>query len=983
MTKVRKRIGHLRDLTSLSSLAYLLLGIHLLSLAVTAWFFHQMEINANWLNVFLIPNILAALLFPRSVYLALQALLTVTIIGSLWAVGAYDAFPEAIIMSASGFILAEGVHRINVYRQRYQREHLEHERIFRGVVEQATDGIFLVDKEGYLTVWNRELERITGIAASEVLNTCIWEADFARQFAAHASEKALQTIRTQIEAYQRRMGSQPPALRSERRSGDGDAAPETQTSIEINSVATSQEPRSWQIILFPLYLSQGTLVGGIVKDITKEQRVQAEQQMHTRFLELLSDITIAALGAPDLQKMLQMLADRLAELLKADGCYVTLWDAEKQRNLPAAAAFEEWRDVYPTLEPDPDEVTLTASVLKAERPLVIENVHASSLVSNKIARMFPERSIMAFPLIADGQKFGAVLIAHRERHQFTEEEVQRGEQAVRQISLALAKTRLLEAEREQRLRAETLAEVTLALNSRTRHEEVMQEILKQAQRIVPFETANVALREDDHFKVTYWQGYEQWECAEFIDGLVQNVEDFPQFTEIFQHRRPLIFYDTHEAPHWIHLEPVSWIRSCLVLPIQRRDEVIGVLRLDAEVPHAFSTQDAERLEPLTHAAAIAIEKARLLENLEEEVEARTAEILAERDKSAAILQSVGDAIAVTDTEMQIKYVNKAFIKLTGYLAQEILGQSLTTLLPEHPARRSELPQRTEQTKFWEGNLVIQRKDGRTYDANMTVSPMHDADQKLSGYVTSHQDVSRAQALARAQHQFIINISHQLRTPLSTLRVYVDLLLNNTNTSSKGRQHLQALDMQVTQLVELVQDILEIARLDSDQAIRYPERFDLKNVIIDVFYTYRKQTGPATATLYRPEIPPQLPPVQGDPQALTTLFSEIVENALNFTPAGGQVRLRADLQEKDGKTWIKVQVTDTGPGLTPEEEEHIFDRFFRGQLAESGHIPGTGLGLSIAQEIAHAHGGKVTVASRLDEGSTFTVWLPPAPPLKHA
>jgi signal transduction histidine kinase len=104
------------------------------------------------------------------------------------------------------------------------------------------------------------------------------------------------------------------------------------------------------------------------------------------------------------------------------------------------------------------------------------------------------------------------------------------------------------------------------------------------------------------------------------------------------------------------------------------------------------------------------------------------------------------------------------------------------------------------------------------------------------------------------------------------------------------------------------------------------------------------------------------------------LGEIVDNALAFTPAGGRVTLEAGTAERNRQTWVTVAVRDTGPGIPPQEQDKIFDRFFRGSLADSGQLHGTGLGLSIVHEIVRAHGGQVTVESG-ETGSTFTLWLP--------
>jgi len=115
-------------------------------------------------------------------------------------------------------------------------------------------------------------------------------------------------------------------------------------------------------------------------------------------------------------------------------------------------------------------------------------------------------------------------------------------------------------------------------------------------------------------------------------------------------------------------------------------------------------------------------------------------------------------------------------------------------------------------------------------------------------------------------------------------------------------------------------------------------------------------------------------VKGDAALLGQALSELVENALIFTPSGGQVSVSVRSVEQQDGSWVSIVVEDTGPGISPEEQERLFERFFRGVLAESGDIPGTGLGLSIVHKIMEIHGGRVTVESVIGEGCAFTLWL---------
>ena len=365
--------------------------------------------------------------------------------------------------------------------------------------------------------------------------------------------------------------------------------------------------------------------------------------------------------------------------------------------------------------------------------------------------------------------------------------------------------------------------------------------------------------------------------------------------------------------------------------------------------------------------------------LEAKVTARTAEILAEKEKSETILRSVGDAIGMTDLEMRIQYVNEALTTLTGYTAEELLGQSMDILmaeeLPEQDRRALQLA--LAKGEGWRGEMVARRKDGRIYDAAMLMAPVRDVKGQTVGYVSSHQDITRLKDLDRARSQFMTNVSHELRTPVANIKLYA-FLLQKGMSAEKSERYLQILVEQAERLEHLVQDMLEMTGLDSGQAVTAWEPISLPIVIGDTVARYQSQAEASGLSLKVKPIPHDLPAVKGDQARLAQALSELVENALIFTPAGGQVTVEAETTKEEGQHWVTIAVRDTGPGISPEEQERLFERFFRGTLAESGHIPGTGLGLSMAQEIMRAHGGRVTVKSQVGEGSTFTLWLQGGP-----
>jgi PAS domain S-box-containing protein len=362
--------------------------------------------------------------------------------------------------------------------------------------------------------------------------------------------------------------------------------------------------------------------------------------------------------------------------------------------------------------------------------------------------------------------------------------------------------------------------------------------------------------------------------------------------------------------------------------------------------------------------------------LEARVQKRTAELQAQYAQLDAILRSVGDAILMADQDMGTRYANPAFAALTGYAEEEILGQYAGSIGAGASSRQIQetIELALSEGKTWQGEVVGQRKDGRTYDAALIVAPVRDAEGHLVGYVSSHRDISPSKHLERARSQFIANVSHQFRTPLTTLQFCVSLM-RQAELPQKSRDYLQMVEDQITRLTHLIQDTLEITALDSGKAVNTWESIYLSTMIENATTRYQMQAEMSGLALVVMPFPSDLPVIKGDEFRLTRALGEIVENAITFTPAGGQVTLEVKAVESENKRWVTIAVQDTGPGISPEEQEKVFDRFFRGSLAESGHVPGTGLGLSIAQEIVHAHGGQVTVESEEGLGATFTVWLP--------
>jgi diguanylate cyclase (GGDEF)-like protein len=303
--------------------------------------------------------------------------------------------------------------------------------------------------------------------------------------------------------------------------------------------------------------------------------------------------------------MLKLMADRLGELFSADGCFITLWDENREEARPAAACGP-YHETYRSSPPEGKEITMTSSVLKARRALVAENVHDSPLISPKIAALFPACSLLGLPLIANGQKLGAALIAYQTSHHFTSEEIARGEQAAGQIALAISKALLLDSERRRRQEAETLRTVSNALVSTLELDQVLDLILDQLARVIDYDSAAVLLLEEDNVRVVTGHGFK--DSTKFL-GRSYPIKDLP-LEKILETQRALWLENPRENTKLRKLGWTKNIQSWMALPMWAPGELIGFMTLDSYQPDAYGASEAALVQPYANQAAQAIENAR-------------------------------------------------------------------------------------------------------------------------------------------------------------------------------------------------------------------------------------------------------------------------------------------------------------------------------------------------------------------------------------
>jgi signal transduction histidine kinase len=224
---------------------------------------------------------------------------------------------------------------------------------------------------------------------------------------------------------------------------------------------------------------------------------------------------------------------------------------------------------------------------------------------------------------------------------------------------------------------------------------------------------------------------------------------------------------------------------------------------------------------------------------------------------------------------------------------------------------------------------------------------------------------------RLKDEFVALISHDLRTPLTSIMGYLELTLEDPTLSDEQRDYLHVVERNSERLLHLVNDLLFVARLEAGEFELRPSDVDIAAVAQQIVH----ETAPraqAKGVRLTCDVA-SVPELQVDKGRMFQLLGNLVSNAVKFTPEGGSVDVRVVLAED----CVAIEVSDTGIGIAAEEQRHLFDRFFRATSARDGQIPGTGLGLYIARAIVTAHGGKIGVRSELGRGTTFRIDLPTA------
>ncbi|MCK5646462.1 MAG: response regulator [Anaerolineales bacterium] len=387
------------------------------------------------------------------------------------------------------------------------------------------------------------------------------------------------------------------------------------------------------------------------------------------------------------------------------------------------------------------------------------------------------------------------------------------------------------------------------------------------------------------------------------------------------------------------------VHSLLYVPLQLREKIIGVLGVDNRTPgQKLTTQDRDILMAIADYAALAIENAQLFLRSE-----------TERLQLETIIAQIENGVIVIDGDNRLLLINSTAHQALG-IEENPIGLGVRQIFND-PRLIALIETNGEMTRREELELL----DGRIFSAQRT--PIEGVGQAIV-----MQDITHLKELDRIKSEFVTTVSHDLRSPLTSILGYIELIERAGEVNKQQQDFIQRVHSSVQQISLMISDLLDLGRIEAGLATT-KEVISIEKIARGSYDSVAGAAGAAGIELDL-QIEGDIGSVFGDPIRIRQMLTNLLDNAIKYTPNQGKVSFHAKAEDDQ----VILNVTDTGPGIPKSDMPYLFDRFFRGSNVPE-HLPGTGLGLAIVKSILDNHNGRIWVESTEGEGSSFTVVLP--------
>lgn len=470
--------------------------------------------------------------------------------------------------------------------------------------------------------------------------------------------------------------------------------------------------------------------------------------------------------------------------------------------------------------------------------------------------------------------------------------------------------------------------------------------------------------------------------AEQLRQLERRVSEEGVSGEVFRTNTPSILYDADHDPRAVAEGfPPLGIRNAVSVPliVEKRDEdnkvldrtTVGVLHVfNKKYGNLFVDEDVSLLDRLAKQGAAVIAAAQMYR-----------EVVQEKQELIHTIDSLYAGLLMVGTTGKIVQINPSARSILGIgLNASLLGIFFEKVIPNERvcavlgrALASTTAEVAEEITLPAPNSTPDDQAQRIYQVQC--APVREDDGSPAGIVAIFNDITELRAVDHMKTSFISTVSHELRTPLTAIKGFTSTLLADKDgfyDDATRREFLGIIDTECDRLTRLIQDLLDISRIEQGSAMKiYWEDVDaaaLTKKVISAQRAYAKEH------CLLQEFPPDFPHIETDRDKLDQILTNLVNNAIKYSPQGGTVHVLGRVVGDHGQS-VSLRVTDEGMGIAREHLPKLFDRFYRVDNRDNREIGGTGIGLALVKGLTEALGGTVTVESELGKGTTFTLLLP--------
>ncbi|MEZ4860017.1 MAG: ATP-binding protein [Caldilineaceae bacterium] len=406
------------------------------------------------------------------------------------------------------------------------------------------------------------------------------------------------------------------------------------------------------------------------------------------------------------------------------------------------------------------------------------------------------------------------------------------------------------------------------------------------------------------------------------------------------------------------------------LPLLFEDELLGMIYL-FRTEYAFTQLDWQFLQGFAHQAAIAVRNARLYHQRE-----------TERSRLATIVENSAHGILILDAERRVLVINQALAAMLDMKTEDAIARPCQEVLTLQDVEGDDVCQGEDFAAFpsqtsihCEGDL--QRPGGGRLTVSVTYTPLYDEEKRLVNIIVNVHDITRFREEEEIKSTFTSIISHELKTPVALIKGYAQTLARPDATwdAETARQSLEVIEEEADRLEALINNLLDASRIQaSGLRLDYAD-VNLERLANKVAAAYHTQTNEHQIEV---DFPTELPLVWGDEERLRQVLTNLMSNAIKYSPQGGVIRIGGWVEKSSNgqpKQRVVLYVADQGIGIPPHELPKIFDRFYRIDSTLRRGTAGAGLGLYLSKAIIEAHGGQIWARSEAGKGTTFFIALP--------